>query len=96
MYFDSDWGKNCFKLDTRTGKLWEIKGDWKPEKIELIEFTGIDVVSELDLYDGRFIYRPMSYNGLSWIYVFDTKTGKLWSCQRGRNNPSYEFQLIPQ
>lgn len=93
LYFEANWCKNCYKLDTRTGQLWEIKGDWIPEKIEIKEFTGIEKPAENDSYDGRFIFRPMAYNGLSWLYVFDTKTGNLWTSKLGKS-PDYILKLV--
>ena len=90
--FDCEIG---YKLDTRIGKIWEIKNHWNYEKTQITEFTGIECPAETNSFDGRFSFKVQANNGDAWIYVFDSKTGNLWTCRIGRSN-DYIFHLLTQ
>lgn len=93
VFVDSEWDcKDGYKFDTRTGRLWEIKAHWNPEKAKVIEFSGIDYPAESDSYDGRFTFRTLSTDGRTWIYIFDTKTGNFWTCPI----KGYTFHLLTE
>lgn len=92
VYFvdDDSHCEDGYKFDTRTGRLWEYKDHWNPEKAKINDYTGIDHPSESESYDGRFTFKSLSNNGHSWFYVFDTKTGNFWTCKYRE----YAFHLL--
>lgn len=87
---DDSHCEDGYKFDTRTGRLWEYKDHWNPEKAKINDYTGIDYPSESESYDGRFTFKSLSNNGHSWFYVFDTKTGNFWTCKYRE----YAFHLL--
>ncbi len=79
---------NLLKLDTRTGKVWQVQYRMKETKSQVVEINYFGIVFEVDGWDGRFELYPTK-NMYTFI-MLDTWNGNTYQVQWGTSR-DYRF-----
>ena len=79
---------NLIKLDTRTGKVWQIQYRMRDVEAQVVSFN-FGVVYEVDGWDGRFELYPTK-NMYTFI-MLDTGNGDTYQVQWGT---SYDYRFV--
>lgn len=82
---------NLLKLDSRTGKVWQVQYRMKDVEPSVVSINYIGVVFESEGWDGRFELYPTK-NMYTFIMI-DTGTGDTYQVQWGM---SYEYRFVEQ
>lgn len=81
---------NLLKLDTRTGKVWQVQYRMKDVQASVVTIGSfLGIVFESDGWDGRFELYPTK-NMYTFI-MLDTGTGDTYQVQWGT---SYEYRFV--
>lgn len=80
---------NLLKLDTRTGKVWQVQYRMKETKAQVVEINYFGIVYEIDGWDGRFELYPTK-NMYTFI-MLDTGNGNTYQVQWGT---SYDYRFV--
>ena len=80
---------NLLKLDTRTGKVWQVQYRMKDVESSVVSINWIGVVFESDGWDGRFELYPTK-NMYTFI-MLDTGTGDTYQVQWSTSGYDYRF-----
>ena len=81
---------NLLKLDTRTGKVWQVQYRMKDVKASVVTIGSfLGIVFESEGWDGRFELYPTK-NMYTFI-MLDTGTGDTYQVQWGT---SYEYRFV--
>lgn len=79
---------NLLKLDTRTGKVWQVQYGMKSVKSMIVELNHYGLALESLSYDGRF--ELYSTPNMYTFIMIDTGTGNMWQVQ-WNTDPDYRF-----
>ena len=80
---------NLLKLDSRTGRVWQVQYRMKDVDPSVVSINFIGVVLEIDGWDGRFELYPTK-NMYTFIMI-DTGTGDTYQVQWGT---SYDYRFV--
>ena len=80
---------NLLKLDTRTGKIWQVQYRMKDTKATVVSINYFGIVFESDGWDGRFELYPTK-NMYTFIMI-DTGTGDTYQVQWSTSGSDYRF-----
>lgn len=80
---------NLIKLDTRTGKVWQIQYRMRDVEAQVVNINYVGVVFEVDGWDGRFELYPTK-NMYTFI-MLDTGNGDTYQVQWGT---SYDYRFV--
>ena len=80
---------NLLKLDTRTGKVWQVQYRMKDVESSVVSINWIGIVFESDGWDGRFELYPTK-NMYTFI-MLDTGTGDTYQVQWSTSGYDYRF-----
>ena len=80
---------NLLKLDTRTGKVWQVQYRMNDVQASVVSINFIGIVFESDGWDGRFELYPTK-NMYTFI-MLDTGTGDTYQVQWSTNGYDYQF-----
>ena len=79
---------NLLKLDTRTGRIWQVQYRMKDVKASVVSINYFGIVFESDGWDGRFELYPTK-NMYTFIMI-DSGTGNTYQVQWGMSS-DYRF-----
>ena len=80
---------NLLKLDTRTGKVWQVQYRMSDVEASVVSINFIGIVFESDGWDGRFELYPTK-NMYTFI-MLDTGTGDTYQVQWSTKGYDYRF-----
>lgn len=80
---------NLLKLDTRTGKIWQVQYRTNEVESAVVSINWNGVISENDGWDGRFELYPTK-NMYTFI-MLDTGTGDAYQVQWSTSDIRYRF-----
>ena len=80
---------NLLKLDTRTGKVWQVQYRMKDVESAVVNINWFGVVFESDGWDGRFELYPTK--NMHTFIMLDTGTGDTYQVQWSTSGYDYRF-----
>lgn len=80
---------NLLKLDTRTGKVWQVQYRMSDVQASVVSINFIGIVLESDGWDGRFELYPTK-NMYTFI-MLDSGTGDTYQVQWSTKGYDYQF-----
>lgn len=80
---------NLLKLDTRTGKVWQVQYRMKDVESAVVNINWFGVVFESDGWDGRFELYPTK--NMHTFIMLDTGTGDTYQVQWSTSGYEYRF-----
>ena len=80
---------NLLKLDSRTGRVWQVQYRMKNVEASVVSVNFIGIVFESEGWDGRFELYPTK-NMYTFIMI-DTGTGDTYQVQWGM---SYDYRFV--
>ncbi len=80
---------NLIKLDTKTGRVWQVQYRMKDVESAVLSINWIGVVKEFEGWDGRFELYPTK--NLHTFIMLDTGTGDTYQVQWSTSGYDYRF-----